>query len=296
MSIAKKRSWEKNVWLWLAPNFLILIAIFIIPTFSIIRYSFTDATLTAKEFSYTLEPYIQLFTSKDFYNILWLTVLFVFFSVLFQTLTGLATALAMEAGEKRKMFGTVFVRVCMLLSWSIPGSIIGVIWKLLLDESPSGILQVGLTKLGLPMIPFLSNATIAFVCIIVANVWRGSAQSMILCYSGLKTVSTDILEAASVDGANAWQTLIHVTLPSIREVLYMNVILNVIATFNTFDMVMSLTGGGPGRSTEVLALSAYKEVFKMFNLNTGSAIAVSLLIINSLMAIGYFYLKSREER
>ena len=279
MSIAKKRSWEKNVWLWLAPNFLILIAIFIIPTFSIIRYSFTDATLTAKEFSYTLEPYIQLFTSKDFYNILWLTVLFVFFSVLFQTLTGLATALAMEAGEKRKMFGTVFVRVCMLLSWSIPGSIIGVIWKLLLDESPSGILQVGLTKLGLPMIPFLSNATIAFVCIIVANVWRGSAQSMILCYSGLKTVSTDILEAASVDGANAWQTLIHVTLPS-----------------NTFDMVMSLTGGGPGRSTEVLALSAYKEVFKMFNLNTGSAIAVSLLIINSLMAIGYFYLKSREER
>lgn len=76
----------------------------------------------------------------------------------------------------------------------------------------------------------------------------------------------------------------------------MNVILNVIATFNTFDMVMSLTGGGPGRSTEVLALSAYKEVFKMFNLNTGSAIAVSLLIINSLMAIGYFYLKSREER
>lgn len=68
MSIAKKRSWGKNVWLWLAPNFLILIAIFIIPTFSIIRYSFTDATLTAKEFSYTLEPYIQLFTSKDFYK------------------------------------------------------------------------------------------------------------------------------------------------------------------------------------------------------------------------------------
>lgn len=287
---------RKGPWLWIAPNLIVLVAIFIIPTLSIVRYSFTDAQIIGNDYIYTLKSYAKVYSNSEFFNIILTTIIFVIFSVLLQTLLGVLSALAIDTGEKLKLVGTVFVRVTMLLSWSIPGSIIGIIWKILLDESPSGMLQTLFAQFGKGPVPFLSNATLAFICIIVANVWRGTAQSMILSYAGLKTIPEDIMEAASVDGANAWQRLIHVTLPSIRSVLYINITLNVIATFNTFDMIMSLTGGGPGRSTEVLALSSYKEVFKMFNLGTGSVIAVTLLVINSVTAIIYFYLKAREEK
>lgn len=119
---------------------------------------------------------------------------------------------------------------------------------------------------------------------------------MILSYSGLKTISKDILEAAAIDGASAWQRLIHVIIPSVASVISINVVLNTISTFNTFDMIMSLTSGGPGQATEVLAMSAYNNIFKTYNLGKGSAYATILLVINGLMAVVYFiYLKKRGE-
>lgn len=281
--------------LWIIPNLILLVAIFIIPTISIIRFSFTLAKVIGNNYEFTLASYINMFKNPNFFNILILTVLFVFFSVLFQTLFGFLIALAIDTGEKLKLFGTVFVRVAVLVSWSIPGSIIGIIWKMLLDESPSATLQIFFSSIGIGPVAFLSTPTIAFICIVIANVWRGAAQSMILCYAGLKTVPEDLLEASQVDGANSWQRLMLIIIPYLKPVIFMNIILNVIATFNTFDMIISLTGGGPGRSTEVLALSAYKEVFKMFNLGAGSAIAVALLVINSFMAIIYFKMKKGVE-
>ena len=205
-------------------------------------------------------------------------------------------ALAVDKGEALGMRGTVAVRVVSLLSWCIPGVIIGVIWKILLDETDTGILTSLLIRLGIGRVPFLTSAGSALVCAIIANIWRGTAQSMILSYSGLKTISKDILEAASIDGASAWQRLIHVIIPSVASVISINVVLNTISTFNTFDMIMSLTAGGPGQATEVLAMSAYNNIFKTYNLGKGSAYATILLVINGLMAVGYFiYLKKRGE-
>lgn len=280
---------------WIIPNLIFLVVVFIIPTISIIRFSFTLAKVMGSNYSFTLASYANMFNNPEFLSILILTVIFVLFSVFFQTVFGFLIALTIDTAEKLNMIGTIFVRVAVLISWSIPGSIIGIIWRMLLDESPSGTLQLFFSSMGIGPIAFLSSPTIAFICIVIANVWRGSAQSMILCYAGLKTVPEEMIEASQVDGANSWQRLMLIVLPYLKPVIFMNIILNVIATFNTFDMIISLTGGGPGRSTEVLALSAYKEVFKMFNLGNGSAIAVTLLLINSLMAIIYFNMKKREE-
>lgn len=281
---------------WLLPLALVLLLLFVYPTFQVIRYSFTDMSLLSEDYRYTFKSYYSVFRDKSFFNILKITFIFVFFSVAFQTLLGFFIALAVDRGEELRMRGTVVVRVATLLSWCIPGVIIGVIWKILLNETDTGILTSILIRMGIGRVSFLTSAVSALICAIIANIWRGTAQSMILSYSGLKTISKDILEAASIDGANAWQKLKSIIIPSVASVISINVVLNTIATFNTFDMVMSLTGGGPGEATEVLAMSAYNTIFKTYKLGKGSAYATILLLINGVMAMVYFiYLKKRGE-
>lgn len=292
----RRKKLTKGPFFWMLPLFLVLIIMFIYPTFEVVRYSFTDMSLLKVDYQYTFRSYLSVFRDRAFLNILKVTFIFVFFSVLFQTLLGFVIALAVDKGESLRMRGTVVVRVVSLLSWCIPGVIIGVIWKILLDETDTGILTSLFMKMGIGRVPFLTSAGSALVCAIIANIWRGTAQSMILSYSGLKTISKDILEAAAIDGASAWQRLIHVIIPSVASVISINVVLNTISTFNTFDMIMSLTSGGPGQATEVLAMSAYNNIFKTYNLGKGSAYATILLVINGLMAVVYFiYLKKRGE-
>ena len=162
-------------------------------------------------------------------------------------------------------------------------------------ESSNGILNYIFSQMGFGNVMFLSDPNVAMVSAIVANVWRGTASSMILLYAAIKTIPEDILEASRVDGANVMQRFFRIKMPSIAGLMLIVVILNIIGTFNTFDMIMSLTGGGPGRATEVLALSVYRRVFGELNISKGSAIATILLLINMVMAIGYFKMQKKVE-
>ncbi|GHV54174.1 ABC transporter permease [Spirochaetia bacterium] len=275
---------------WLAPLGIVLLLLFVYPTFEVLRYSFTDASILRNTYNYTLKSYSNIFSNPQTYEVLWITLVFVFFSVLFQTLLGLVTALAVDKGEELHLKGTVFIRVIILLSWAIPGIIIGIIWGFLYNETPTGILASFFRRIGWTTVTFLTNPHSALVCVIVANIWRGSAQSMILSYAGLKTIPKEMLEAGQIDGAGAWQRFLRIIMPSLFPVISTNVILNTILTFNTFDMVMSLSGGGPGRATEVLAMTSYFSIFRLHNLGRGSAYAVTLLFINACMAAVYFYI------
>lgn len=282
--------------LWVIPLSVCLILIFIYPLIEIIRLSLTDTKIGGEEYSYTLATIKSLFTDPGFYFMLRTTLFFVFFSVVFQLLNGFVIALSVDTGEKLHMRGTVFVRTVVLISMVIPGVIIGIIWKMMYDESPGGLLNYYLQTLGFSHISFLTDPSIAIVSATVANIWRGTGQSMILLYAGLKTIPKELTEAAMVDGANGFNRLTKIIIPSISPVALISLILNTIGTFNTFDMIMSLTGGGPGRSTEVFALSAYNQIFQLLDLGRGSAIAVLLLLINSVMAAGYFYLLRKGEK
>jgi len=276
--------------LWLIPLALVLILMFLYPTFEVIRLSFTNAKITSSDYTYTLDSFKSMFRGGAFYTMLRVTAVFVVLSVVFQTLVGFVIALAVDKGEKLNLKGTVFVRTVALMSWAIPGVVIGIIWRLIYDESSSGVLNYMLESVGIGHIAFLSNPAVALISVTVANIWRGSAQSMILLYAGLKTVQQEMVEAAEVDGASAWQRLTKIIIPSIMPVVMINITLNTIYTVNTFDMVMSLTGGGPGRSTEVLALNSYTQIFQMFNLGRGAAVAVFLLGVNVVMASIYFHM------
>ncbi|PTL39109.1 carbohydrate ABC transporter permease [Alkalicoccus saliphilus] len=285
----KNRGIGENPIPWFLPLLAVLLLVFVYPIIEIVRFSFTDAGLLDTNYSVTLESYTSLFTSPGFTQMLIITGVFVFFSVTFQMILGLAIALLVDQGMKRKLHGTIVIRTAVLTAWAIPGVIIGIIWMMMYNEADSGVLNYILSSLGIAdSVAFLSDPVNALVSVTVANIWRGTAFSMIMIYAGLQTISRDVIEASLVDGANAFKRLFKVIIPILSPVLFVNLIIVTVETFNTFDMVMALTGGGPGRSTEVIALSIYNSIFNQFELGQGAATAVVLLLINALMTVIYF--------
>ena len=284
---ARRFALARSPWLWLAPLALVLGFVFLYPVIDIIRLSFTDATVGETDTSYTFHSFAHLIHSPNFAPMLRITLVFVVASVAFQMLLGFMIAEVVSLGQQRGLRGTILTRTAVLTAWAIPGAIIGIIWSLLYQESDVGILNYLLHPVFGHPVAFLSQPQAALISLIVANIWRGTAFSMILIYAGLQTLPSDVMEAAKVDGANAWQRLSRVTIPQLAPVLLINLLLILIDTFNTFDMALALTGGGPGRSTEVIALTIYDQIFKDLNLGAGAASAVLLLLINLSMTVVY---------
>jgi len=176
----------------------------------------------------------------------------------------------------------------VLTAWVVPGALVGIVWKMLLASTGMGIINHFVQSLGFERIPFIRDPFYAVISIIVANVWRGTAFSMILQYAGLQRIPGELYEVARVDGANAWQQFFHITLPQLKPILFINLVLITISSFNTFDMIQTLTGGGPAGLTEVMTLAAFRQVFSYWEMGRGSAIAVLLLVITLLMTVVYY--------
>jgi multiple sugar transport system permease protein len=274
-------------WVWLLPLAALLALFYLYPALDVIRLSFTDATLIDPGYSYTFDSYLTVLSDPDFGQILTATVIFVGGSVVGQILLGLLVALALQAGVRRGLPGVRIVQVAVLATWIIPGVSAGIIWQLMLNEANFGFFNAVLGWVHIGPIPWLSNPDIAIWSATLANIWRGTALSMILLYAGLQTIPESLYEAAALDGATTVQALRHVTLPQLKPILLINVILVSIFSLNTFDLVLPLTGGGPGRATEVLSLDTYNTVFHDFNLAQGSVLAVVMLLIGLVVTIGY---------
>lgn len=291
----RKRGMGNSPFPWLLPLSILLVLTFLYPIFEIIRLSFTNSNLVQKGYHYTLSSYIHVFTSSNFMNMLWITIVFVVASVTFQLILGFLIALLINEGIKRKLKGTIITRTAVLSAWAIPGVIIGIIWNLMYGETASGIINYLLSFVGVHHpIQFLSNPNNALISVTIANIWRGTAFSMIFIYAGLQTFPTSVLEASKIDGANVMQRLFRVIVPVLRPIILVNLIVITVQTFNTFDMVMALTGGGPGQSTEVISLNIYDQIFQNFQLGKGAATSVILLIINMAMTILYFRVLQRD--
>jgi multiple sugar transport system permease protein len=275
---------------WLAPLLLLLGLFYLYPLIDVVRLSFTDMTLVGRPYRYSLASFANVLSSVDFAEMARITVIFVAASVAGQLLLGFLIAVLLIAGERRRLPGAALVRSVVLIGWILPGVVVGIVWKLMLDESPSGILAYLLSLLDVRDPVFLSAAGPALFWVIVANVWRGTAFSMILQYAGMKTIPPELYEAAVVDGARSWQQFLYLTPPSLRRIILINLVLITIATLDTFDMIVSLTGGGPGRATEVVALFIYNAVFVQFSIGRGAAVAVLLALFGAALIISYFRL------
>ena len=205
-----------------------------------------------------------------------------------QLVLGLVVALAANRARRRRLPGMVFIRSIVLSAWVMPGVVIGIVWAIILNDASYGLANLLVALVGLGNVPWLlSTPHMALMSIIIANVWRGTAFSMMLQYAGLQTIPDELYEAAEVDGASTLQSFWHITISQLRPILMINIILITISTMNTFDMILPLTGGGPGQATEVLALRTYNVIFREDSLAEGAVLAVIMLLISLVLTVGY---------
>ena len=273
---------------WVLPALSILLLFRLYPLIEVFRMSFTDMSLLENTYNYVgLTQYVDVLTAPGFWTMARVTAIFVVASVIGQLVLGMILALAIDYGVKEHIYGSVSTRIAVLSAWVIPGIVIGIIWQLMMIEAPYGVLNYFLTQMGFDVVSWLSDPQMALVSVITANTWRGTAFSMIMLYAGLQQVPRQLYAAAKIDGASTLQRFRHVTLPQMKPVIFINLVLITIYTLNTFDMIISLTGGGPGRATQVLALFMYFKGFESFALGEAAAIAVLMLIVNVIMTLIY---------
>jgi multiple sugar transport system permease protein len=278
---------ENRPTLWMAPLLAVVTLFFLYPAFEVLRFSVTNASLQRPDYSYTLDTFVNVLSDPVLYQVIRITAIFVLASIVLQLVLGLVVALAANRARRRRLPGMVFIRSIVLSAWVMPGVVIGIVWAIIFNEASYGLANLLLAPVGLGNVPWLSTPNMALMSIIIANVWRGTAFSMILQYAGLQSIPDELYEAAEVDGASTLQSFWHITIPQLRPILMINIILITISTMNTFDMILALTGGGPGQATEVLVLRTYNVIFREYGLAEGAVLAVIMLLISLVLTLGY---------
>lgn len=278
---------EKSlVFLLLAPALGMLLVFTVLPALWAAYISFTDLALTGpKALNYQLvglKNYIRLFTNRDFYHSLWLSLEYTALTNIGQFILGLAAALILG---NRRVTGRGVLLAVIVLPMVIPGVTQSLIWSSMLGAERFGTLNRVLGLLGFDPVTWLYQAPM--FSIVLVNFWNNSGFAMILFLAGLESIPQEVLESATIDGATGWQSLWFVKLPLIRYVVLLWLLLNTIGCFGMFDLVFTLTRGGPGNATELVGIYVYNQGFKYFELGYGSAAALIMLLISLVLALIY---------
>ena len=215
------------------------------------------------------------------------TVVFTLASVVAQFVIGFAMAVYLN----RQFAGSAFLRRIILVPWVMPLVVTGTIFSLIF-ASTNGLANEVLHGVGLVHKPigWLTSGDLAVLSIVVTNVWAGIPFNAILLFSGLQDVPPEQLEAASVDGASPWQRFTRVTVPMMRPVIMIVLMLGVVYTLKVFDIVIVLTNGGPANESQLMSSWAYTQAFSDFQLGTGTAVANILLVFSLLCGVVYILL------
>lgn len=238
-----------------------------------------------------LENYVQFLSSPQFVPSLVITLVFTIGSLVFQHSIGFMFALFFNRGFP--LSGVL--RALMLVVWVLPAVVSASLWRWIFSGS-YGLLNAFLGLIGLPSTePWLVNPQTALIAVIIANIWVGIPFHMMLLYAGLQGVPVQLYEAAQLDGANAWQRFWRITVPMMRPVIVIALLLGFVHTFKVFDLIYVMTAGGPAGATNVLSIEVYKLSFEYFRFGDGAAAANILLIIPLLLSVLYLWLRRREE-
>jgi multiple sugar transport system permease protein len=232
-----------------------------------------------------VQNYIAVLNDPLFMTILGRTILMGAISVFFMLAIGLFVAIGMNMERTRISRVT---RTLVLLPWAVPPVANGLMWSFIFN-SRYGHLNATLFSLGFidEFIRFLSSPTLAFAAVVVAYVWRVMPFSALLYHAALSGIPKEVYEAADVDGAASWQQFWHITLPLLRPVTAVLLILRTAFAIMIFDEVFALTGGGPGDSTWTAAWYSYWTTFRLIRFDTGSASAFILAIVIFIFALTY---------
>lgn len=270
---------------FIAPAMTAMMVLSIVPTIFLSLISLTNYQL-GWDFSRAkfvgLKNFIRLFSGADpdFWYSVFISLAFMLLATAIEMILGFAFASLLNASEF-KLKGLVIG--ILIIPMAMTPTIAAQMWKLMFNAE-YGILNIILNTLFGVEVVWLS-AEMAFWSILLVDIWQFTPFVTLICYAGLRSMPSDPFESASIDGANRWQVLIHITLPMMRKLLFLAILLRAVDALRLFDTAFVLTQGGPGRATEFLSL----HVYRMANAQNGligraAAIALVLLVISTVVS------------
>ena len=281
--------------LFLLPLFVLVVALIVYPFYRAIWLSFTDKLVGYPERFVGLKNYVYLIHDDTFRQVIRNSLVFTVGSVALKVLTGVAMALVLDGVWRwRNVF-----RGLLLLPWITSTVIIALTWRWMFDAFPGrGFFNSVLIDLGLLNRPiaFMATPEGAMLAVIVANWWRGFPFFGVSYLAGMQSIPGELYEAASVDGASAWRRFWHVTLPGLKHIVIITILLSFIWTINDFNIVYVMTRGGPGTATQVFATYSYDVAFNQLRWGRGVTISIFLvpLLVAGIVLISRYLLREKE--
>lgn len=281
---------KTNVWpyLLITPAVLIIVAVVLVPALNAILMSLQSYDLRRpNSIGFVgFANYIEALQDPLFWSSLWRTVLWVVFGVGFQFVFGFILANLLNKSFR----GRGVVRAVSLIPWVTPGVLIGLMWRWIYDGT-YGVLNDLLMKVGLidMPVPFLAQDSTVMPSVILTIIWQGIPFFALMLLAGLQGVPTELYEAADIDGATGVQKLIHITLPSIKNTIFVTTLLRIIWVANSVDVIFNMTGGGPAYASQTLSVYVFN---KANALNLGYSSTMSLLMTLLLLLVAIPYLKN----
>ncbi|SOD62381.1 carbohydrate ABC transporter membrane protein 1, CUT1 family [Streptomyces zhaozhouensis] len=275
-------------WLFVLPAVLYMLAFFGYPLVRNVLMSFQEFTprtyFTGESPFNGLDNWRAVFEDPLLKDAFWQTMVFTVGSLVGQFTLGMA--LAVFFSRRFRLSG--LVRAVLLLPWLVPMVVSAVVWRRIMDED-HGVLNSFLETVGLSSdgVPWLSSPSVALLSVILVNIWIGIPFNMVILYGGLQEIPEELYEAAALDGAGPWRTFWRITLPMLRPVVTVVLVLGFMSTVKILDLVLALTGGGPADSTQTLGTLTYQLSFLRLDFGQGAVVGNILIVISAVFAVLY---------
>ncbi len=293
MSIARAN--RMTPYLFLAPAGLVLLIALFYPIFYMIYASFLDWNPSQRigEADWVgIRNYVKLFSDDAFRESMWVTIKFAAVVVTLEMIIGVGLALLLD----RNIRGMSVLRTLFILPMMIAPIVVGLMWRYMYHPTV-GIFNQTLTSWGFEPIPWLSDGSWAFASIIIADVWQWTPFIFILSLAALQSLPSSAIEASKIDGATGWQQIIYIKLPLMLPVLIVTLLLRLIDSFKVLEVILVMTNGGPGLSTEILSIRINRTASEFRELGEAAAMSNLLLIVLLILTFAMFiYNKAQELR
>ena len=287
---------QRTALIFLLPALILLLLVFGYP---IIRAFWLS--LFTKNLGTELQPifagfdnYTRMLGDGRFWNSLWTTTIFTTASVIIELLLGLGIALVLN----QQFVGRGVMRTVAILPWALPTALIGLAWAWIFNDQ-FGVANDILLRLGFidTGINWLGEPTLAMIAVIFADVWKTTPFISILLLAGLQSISPDLYEAHSIDGASSWQSFRQITLPLLMPQILIAMLFRFAQAFGIFDLIKVMTEGGPGGATEVVSMYIYSTVMRYLDFGYGAAlVVVTFLLLIFAVVLASLLLKNLRSR
>ena len=275
----KRKSLRNMMWayIFILPSFVLLVIFHLIPIWMTFRYSLSSYNVIQAPIYIGAENYRKLWEDPFVISSLWNTGIYTLIVVPMQTILSMLIAYLLSRKCNNKLGN--FVRSAMFIPVITSMILTSAVWRLLLSGNAEGVVNSVIGFFGIAPVNWLGKSWPALIAVCIIAVWKNTGYFLVIFYAGMMDIPVSLYEAATVDGAGGISQFFYITLPSLKPVVYLGVTLGTIWSFQVFDLVYTLTGGGPGRATTTLVLSIYNSAFKDYKMGYASAISVILLFI-----------------